>query len=154
MPKLRTKRQNSIMFGLAAKAGVSHDDLRDWTAEITNGRTEHTSKLYQHECNEIIDRLKKFVQPEEVSPRTVSYRRRKAGVEQIVTAEHLQKMSELWFKVEGRTPSGLESLTLRIIKIERPRTTKECNKVIEAIKSMNTRAKTFSAFKKEDKEAA
>ena len=31
MPKLRTKAQNSIIFATAAKVGVTHDDLHEWT---------------------------------------------------------------------------------------------------------------------------
>lgn len=146
MPKFRTNAQNSLMFGLAAKAGVSHDDLRDWTAEITAGRTEHTSELYYSEAVEIIDRLQKLFNPDQTPRRTVNYRRQKTGVEQIVTPDHLQKMVDLWFAKKERTSSGLESLCLRVIKLEKPRTAKECSKVIEAIKAMNSRERALGAF--------
>jgi len=153
MPKLRTKAQNSLMFGLASKAGVSHDDLRDWTAEITNGRTDHTSKLYHHEALEIINRLQNFVSPNQTPRRTVNYRRRRDGIEQIVSIAHLGKLQSL-ADGRGMTNEGLQQLCLRMIKTEKPRTTKECNKIIEAIKAMNTRDRVFGGFKKEGKEVA
>jgi len=151
-PTLRTKAQNSLMFGLAGKAGVSHDDLRDWTAEITNGRTEHTSELYYSEAVEIIDRLQNYLNPQQTQPslRTVQYRRQQAGVEQIVTQEHLQKLNDLWFAKKDRTPSGLESLCFRMLKLNKPRTTKDCNKVIEAVKAMNKREATLGAFSEKE----
>ncbi len=145
MPKFRTKAQNSLMFGLAAKAGVSHDDLREWTSEITNGRTDHTSELYYGEAVEIIDRLQKFVNPDETPRRTVNYRKQKTGVKTIETQAQLKKINDLWFAIPGRTASGLESICLRTIKIEKPRTTKEGNKIVEAIKSMNAREEKNSS---------
>lgn len=151
MPKLRTKAQNSLMHGLAARCGLTHSDLQDWASEISSGRTTHTSELYYTEALEIINRLEKLVKPQtDWSPRTVQYRRQATGVKQIVTPEQLKLMRDLWFSVDGRTQNGLDSLCVRINKIEKPRTTKECSNVIEAIKSMNKRAETFNAFKKQE----
>jgi hypothetical protein len=149
MPKFRTKTQNSKMFGLASKAGVSHDDLRDWTSEITSGRTDHTSKLYQHEAQEIINRLEKFVNPNGTPRRTENYRRQKAGVKTIVSQAHLAKLQHL---ADGRsmTSEGLAKLCVRIFGAEKPRTSHECSKAIEAIKDMNKRDRVFAgSFKKE-----
>lgn len=151
--KIRTLAQNKLMHGYAAKCGLSHDDLRDYASEISNGRTDHTSELYTHEAAEIIDRLQKIAEPKKTPLRTIQYRRRNAGVEQIVTADQLNLLNNLWFAKEGRTANGLEMLCNRIIKREKPRTTKECNKVIEAVKSMNSRGNVVS-FPKKDKEAA
>jgi hypothetical protein len=150
--KIRTKAQNSLMHGYASKCGLSKDDLRDYASEISNGRTDHTSELYTHEAAEIIDRLQKIVEPKKTPLRTVQYRRRNAGVDQIVTQDQLQKLNDLWFAKEGRTQNGLEMLTNRIIKKDKPRTTKECNKIIEAVKAMNSRDNVLNFSKK--KEAA
>jgi len=157
MPKkMRTTAQNSMMFALAAKAGVTHEDLREWVFDLTGGRTEHTSELYHDEAIKIIDRLDAIANPhkekQKWSPRTVQRRRHEAGVPQIVTVEHLAKMNALWFKVEGRTKSELESLCIRSIKVEKPRTTKECNSIIEAIKAMNIRENALNPFKDTKKE--
>ncbi len=152
MPKLRTKAQNSLMWGLAKKIGVTHDDLSEMAFDVSRGRTEHTSELYQPEMVKLIDRLEEFANPkkDKTPRRTTNYRKQKTGVETIVTPEHLDKLNREWARIPGRTPSGLESLTFRIIKADRPRTTKECNKVIEAVKSMNAREKTFGEFQKQE----
>lgn len=149
MPKFRTKQQNSRMFGLAAKIGLSHEDLRDYAADVSDGRTEHTSKLYINEAKEVIHRLEQLLPENQVSRRTVNYRRQKTGVPQIVTPQHIKLMNDLWFKFSYRTASGLESICLKTIKVEKPRTTAECNKIIEAIKDMNRRERkrTFGDFK-------
>ncbi len=154
MPKLRTKAQNSLMFGLASRAGVSHDDLREWTSEITNGRTDHTSELYFHEAVQIIDRLQAFVNPtaDKTPRRTQQYRRQQAGVDQIVSPQQLQKLNDLWFSKPERTASGLESICFRTIKVNSPRTTKQCNAIIEAVKSMNRREAMLGGFRKNEKE--
>ena len=79
MPKLRTKAQNSKMFGLAAKCNLTHEDLRDWAADVSNGRTEKTSKLYIKEADTIINHLDALVNPQkEWSPRTIRYHRQKS----------------------------------------------------------------------------
>lgn len=152
MPKLRTKAQNSLMWGLAKKIGVTHDDLSEMAFDVSGGRTEHTSELYQTEMVKLIDRLEEFANPkkDKTPRRTTNYRKQKAGVVTLVTPEHLEKLNREWNKVQGRTPSGLESICIRTIKVERPRTAQECNKIINAVQSMNRREKTFGEFQKQE----
>jgi len=140
MPKLRTISQNSKMFGLAAKCGLTHEDLRDCAAEISGGRTDHTSELYISEADQIIYWLEKLVQPKpDVAPRTVNYHRQKLGVKQIAQPAHLDLMDSL-ARQRGITEEGLERLCRRMLKGNpRPRTTSETNKIIEAVKAMNAR---------------
>ncbi|MDQ3322426.1 MAG: hypothetical protein M3525_08365 [Acidobacteriota bacterium] len=150
MPKLRTKIQNSKMFGLMSKCGLTHDDLRDYAAEVSNGRTEHTSELYISEADKIIHRLEAVAEPKEVSTRTVQYRRQKTGVKQIAQPSHLDLMESL-ARGRGITVDGLESLCRRTLNGNpRPRTTSETNKIIEALKAMNKRDAVFGAFKKQE----
>lgn len=149
MPLFRTKGQNKLMFSVAAQVGVSHDDLREWTFEITNGRTEHTSELYYAQAVEIINRLQALANPHQTPRRTTNYRRAKTGVINIDVAAQAKLLNELWFEYPTRTASGLESLCLRTIKIEKPRTTKEFNPIIEAVKSMNNREEKKLATQKE-----
>lgn len=137
------------MFGLAAKCGLSHEDLRDMTAEITNGRTEHTSKLYTTECDELIHRLESFVKPRQLAPRTVHHRRQQAGVPQIATQKHLKLMNDLAAR-RGMSEQGLRDLCFRTIHKDRPITTGETNKIVEALKDMNRRDGIFGAFKKRE----
>jgi len=153
MPRMKTNAQNKRIFGLKAKLGLEHEDLREIAFLVSDGRVEQISKLTELEAAAIIRTLESKLpqsQQPEVSRRTINYRRQKAGVEIIVTPTHLDYMRKLWRKVEGRTDEGLESLSLKVIKHAKPRTSKECSKVIEAIKAMNSREKTFGAFKKEE----
>ena len=151
----RTNIQNSKMFGLASKLGLSHEDLRDLAFEVSGERTDHTSELSVKEADRLIERLEKLLPAKkEPSKRTVQYRRQVAGIEQIATATHLDWMNTL---ARGRSMSeqGLGDLSAKVNGGNRkPRTSKEVNRVIEAIKAMNRRAKTFGAFKKDEKEAA
>ena len=109
MPKLRTKAQNSMMHAIKAKLGLTHDDLREMAFDVSGGRTDHTSELYYSEAVKLIDRLQSYANPntDKTPRRTTNWRKQKAGIETIVTAEHLQKMNALWFAKDGRTASGL-----------------------------------------------
>lgn len=156
MPKYRSTAQNKQMFGLAARAGLTHEDLRDWAAEVSNGRTEHTSKLYTNQAQMIIERLKAVVNPQ-VSRRTVNYRKQSVGIKTIATATHIDHLRKL-ARERGMTGDGLHSLCRRMLRdasgnpLDFPRTAQETNKVIEAIKKMNERDK--KAANKQVKEAA
>lgn len=150
MPKFRTIAQNKQMFGLAAKAGLSHDDLRDWAADITNGRTDRTSEIYTYEAAKIINRLKAVAGPRGTPKRTESWRKRRSGIETIVPAKQIDLMVKL---ADGRGMSreGLKALCARMLKssagepLEWPRTTRQCNAVIEALKAMNARDRIFKS---------
>lgn len=149
--KPRTKAQNTMIHAIAAKLGLDKDSLHELAFDVSGKRTERTSELSVDEAAKLINRLQMWANPhalENKSTRTMQYRRQQAGVARIVTPEHIDKMRSLWFAKPGRTESGLESLTLRQIKLEKPRTTKQCNSVIEAIKAMNLREGIFEGFKK------
>ncbi len=149
--KIRTKAQNVMIHTLAAKIGLEKNDLHELAFDISGERTEHTSELYVEEAAKLINWLQLKASPNAAkipSRRTMQYRRQQAGVKQIVTPEHIDKMRRLWFAKPGRTESGLESLTLRQIKREKPHTTHECNSVIEAVKAMNRREGIVEAFGK------
>lgn len=149
MSKLRTKAQNSRMHGLGGKLGLSHEDLRDFAFEYSGGRTDHTSELYIKEADNLINYLDSLANPKDanqLSQRTINYHKQKAGIGTIETQAQLKLINDLWFKYSHRTASGLESICLRTIKIEKPRTTKEGNKIVEAIKAMNAREEKNSVF--------
>lgn len=140
----RTTDQNSRMHGLASERGVGRDGLHELAAEITNGRTESTSQLSFDEANRVIERLGgEPLPPAGAAPlsiRSQQSRRQKAGVKQIVSASQLELMQQLWHARAGRTRDGLKALCRKVNKgLDRPRTTEQCNRVIEAIKSMNKR---------------
>lgn len=149
MKRRRTTRQNSIMFGLAAKCGLTHDDLRDYAAEISQGRTDHTSELYATEAEEIISRLK-GVAPQ-LARRTVQHRRQLAGIKQTHTVEQLDLMRDLAADC-GLDEAGLKAFCQRQVGRDVPATTEETNKVVEALKGMKARG--WKATKKTETEAA
>lgn len=155
MPKKkRTNLQNKIIHQLVGKWDFTRDDKAEMVFDITNGRTASTKEMYFDEANEMIHRLQG--QPVTESRRTVNHRNQKAGVESIATATHRDFMNQL---VRGRniTKEGLEKLSARVNSgVKNPRTSKEVNRIIEAIKQMNRRDKTNaqSATGDEQKEAA
>lgn len=153
--KMKTLAQNKAIFGLGAKMKCSHEDLQELAYDVTAGRTASIAKLSFEEANGMIVRLGgRAFSPNPPSRRTEQYHRQKEGVQAIATATHLDYMRRL---ARGRNMSdqGLGDLSSKVNKGERsPRTSKEVNRVIEAIKVMNKRDQTFGAFKKEDKEAA
>lgn len=158
MPKLmKTPAQNKAIFGLAAKVGCSHDDLRELAFDVTKERTDSLKQLTFDEANAMIRRLggRAFNAPSQFnSKRTEQHYKQKAGIETIATATHVDLMKMLARK-RGMSEEGLGDLSARVNKgLKKPRTSKEVSRVIEAIKAMNERDKTFNVFKKEQKEAA
>lgn len=155
MPKqMKTLSQNKAIFALGARRGCAHEDLRELAFDITGGRTDSIKQLTFDEANGVITRLGgRAVTEPGVSRRTTQYRRQQAGVKQIVSP--LQKgLIEKLVRGRGITAEGERSLCQRIIKRDEPTTTVEANKIIEALKAMNTRDRVFGAFKKDEKEAA
>ena len=161
MPRFnpKTTKQNAAIFGLGSKRGLAHDDLRDLCSDVTKGRTDQISKISFEEANEMIHQLGGRPFPAFAgSRRTQNYHRQKAGIESIVTKQHLAKMEKEWFAKPTRTAVGLREFCNRMLKdangnpLDKPRTTKECNKVIEGIKAMNRRDNIFQFPK--GKEAA
>lgn len=162
MPKYRSLTQNRRLFGVAGRLGLTHEDLRDIAFEATNGRTEHTSKLYAAEADAIIRSLESKLPESErrrrarKSPplRTVQYHRQKAGVPVIATATHIDFMNRLRRK-RGISESGLEDLSERVNGGKRkPKTAAEVNRVIEALKAMIRRDAKPAASTGGSKEAA
>ena len=155
MPEeIRTKIQNAKMHGIAAKLGIPHEDLGDFAFEYSDGRTEHTSELYVAEMDKLIQRLEYLLAQKtgETTPlRTVNYRRAKTNVVSIDTPRQDKFLRALWFHYPHRTADGLQKLCLNTIKTAAPKTTKEFQKMIEAVKSMNAREE---ANPKSNQEAA
>jgi hypothetical protein len=139
--KMKTPGQNRRIFGLKAELGLEHDDLRELAFLVSDGKRDRVSDLTFRDAETLIKLLEsKLPKKSEYAPRTIQYKRQQKGLLSEVTPTHLDEMRRLWRLVEGRTPEGLQALTRRIIRFSTPRTSSECNKVIEAIKAMNKRA--------------
>lgn len=153
----RTKAQNSALHSLLSKHGFDADSKAEMVYFYTDRRTEHSSEMSFDEANRMIHKL--GGQPFTAAPehngksrRAVNYQNQKAGVKTIVSPTHIDLMNRLWRLREGRTPEGLIALSQKIIKKDRPATSTECNKVIEAIKSMNRRDNALTFTKPQTKE--
>lgn len=138
----RLIKQNNRIFGLAAKRGLDHDQLREFAKEVSEGRAVRLSEISFDEANDIIKRLGGDPLPrQELSARTERHRRYKAGIDRIAGADQLKLMRDLAAR-RGITEDGLERLCRRMLKGRHyPRTSAEVSKIIEAIKAMNKRDK-------------
>lgn len=146
MPNPTPKKHFQIqrLFGLAKpKAELADIDTHEYLADlahgVTLGRTSSLKEITFEEANDMIEALGGVKFSLFKSRRTENYHRQQAGIKTIVTAAHLEKMTELWFAYPHRTEAGLIAICQRTIKVDHPRTAEECNKIVEAIKSMNKR---------------
>jgi hypothetical protein len=138
----KTTDQLRAIFGLAKKEGIAFgdDDRAEYVSTVSDGRVTSTSKLSFDEANKLIVQFggEAFPAPGHVAKRTENYRKQKANVKTLVTGRQLRMMKDLADK-RNMSQIGLASLCMRIIKRSAPTTTAQCNKVIEALKSMNAR---------------
>lgn len=138
----KTNEQLRAIFGLAKANNVPFDeDERCGAAAVVScGRVGRISLLSFDEANTLIVNLggDAFPAPGHVAKRTENYRKQKANVKTLVTQRQLKMMKDLADK-RNMSQIGLASLCMRIIKRSAPQTTAQCNKVIEALKSMNAR---------------
>lgn len=142
----RTKQQNSVLHKLLGDFSFTADDKAEMVFDITGGRTEHSSEMSVDECNRMIVRLGgKAISN---SRRSQQLDRQIAGVKQIATAKH-RNLMEMKARNRGISKDGLGDLSAKVNKgVRIPRTSEEVNHVIEALKAMDKRDKTFGAFKK------
>lgn len=142
----KTKEQMGRIFGLARKLGLEFSDdevRRSYAVTVSSGRVDKMSELSFDEANALIKNLGGDPLGPQASRlpsprRTVNYHRQKAGVQQIAQQGHLEKMYEL-AEARHMTAEGLQNMGNRMLKHWPPRTTKETNKIIEALKAMNAR---------------
>lgn len=145
MPKPRTLQQNRAIHSLLNKKAVDAELKAEMVTRLTKGRTSHTSAMYFHEANALITEL--GGEAVDASLRTKQLHRQKAGIVQLMTTDQALLLTELALTRWGaNAEQGLQSLSQRMLKKPKPRTTSEANKLIEAIKAMNARdAKTKEA---------
>jgi hypothetical protein len=139
MPKPRTLQQNRAIHSLLNSKAIDADLKAEMVTRITKGRTSHTSEMYFSEANALITELGGDAL--DASRRTQQAHRQKAGVLQMMTADQRTLLEDLASKrwgAEWATPCA--NLCRRMLNGRPiPRTTKDANKVIEAIKAMNAR---------------
>jgi hypothetical protein len=139
-PQPKNYGQVQAIHAEAKRRGLDEDALRDLVESATR-RTRSIAALTHAEANKVIQHLKgnSFV-----PLRTLQYRRKKAGIQQIVTDEQQTLIAELASQREW-SPETLQKFCKRQCKRERPLTTADANKVIEALKAMNRRDGLWAA---------
>lgn len=138
--RLKTTGQVRAIFGAAKERGFDDEKLRDIVESVTK-RTRHISQLTHAEADLVIQRLKA---DSFVPRRTLQWRRKKAGVSQLVQETQLKLIADLATQ-RNWSADSLTQFCQRMIKRDRPVTTAQANTIIEALKSMNRRDKLWAA---------
>lgn len=134
-----SNNQIKAIWALSHKLGFDSDDTHQKVEEVT-GKTSIRA-LTRNQADDVIESLggtPSFRDKASTPRRTIQYRRQSAGVTTLATQEHLEKMRSL-ANGRGITAEGLKSLCRRMIKRDVPLSTKDTNKIIEALKAMNKR---------------
>ncbi|HYE72585.1 MAG TPA: hypothetical protein VEF04_04605 [Blastocatellia bacterium] len=136
--KPRTKAQNKTIHALLNSRRIDADLKAEMVYRITGGRTTHSSEMYFSEANQLITELGGT--PHDAGLRTVQHYRRQAGVTQIITSQQRQILRALCTARWGSDYNApYQALCLRTLKKSEPVTSPDAQKIIEAIKSMNSR---------------
>jgi hypothetical protein len=133
-------------LGQASPARITRDALGEASQAATRSmatasRAVSIAALTYAEAERVIQRLKgrSFV-----PLRTLQYRRKRAGVQQIITPDHEKKIAALASQRHWSAES-LVNFCKRQCGHHPLRTTADANKVIEALKSMNKREGLWAA---------
>jgi len=133
----RPKSANQVraIFAEGRRRGLDHEALGDMAESVTR-RTRHLSELTHTEAEALLRKLKGqgFV-----PLRTLQYRRRKQGIEQLVQQSQLDLIAALASQREWSAETLLK-FCKRQCGHTTPRTTRQANKVIEGLKAMNLRS--------------
>jgi hypothetical protein len=132
----KSTAQVRAIYGIARRSGLDDELLHD-TVESVTKRTRSIAALTRLEADQVIAHLK----GEAFTPtprRTVQHRRKRAGVQQVIQQGQLDLIASLASQ-RGWSAQTLIDFCKRQCGHHPLRTTKDANKVIEALKSMNKR---------------
>lgn len=133
----KTPAQVRAIFGLAKRARHDDHDRHAVIADVTRGRTDSTKELTFDEANAVISHYGgRTFKP--ASRRTVLHHRQHAGVFQVVQQGQLEYIAKLASQRHWSAQT-LIVFCKRQCGHHPLRTTKDANKVIEALKNMNRR---------------
>lgn len=140
----RTKLQNAIIHAQKNASGISDENYRALIFNLTNGRTETSSAMDAREADKLIEALGGTPPPRGngVSRRTQQRRNKAAGIITLATPEQVNVITNLAITRWGegvQTAAALGKLVQRILKTDKIKTSQQAQKVIEALKVMNTR---------------
>lgn len=131
----RTKLQNSIIHAQKNKIGISDDDYRAAVLAISNGRTDSSADLDVKEANALIEKLGGTA-PKKWNA-TAAH-----NVEKLVSHAQRSLLTQLSItRWNDQHATSLASFcnSPKMLGKPYPRTSKEAQRVIEALKAMNKR---------------
>lgn len=135
-----TSGQTKAMFGLAKKRGLSDEELYDHVEAVSGGRS--ISALDRNQADAVITRLGGTAFTTRTaygkSQRRTQQIKKAANIQSIASKAQLDKMERL-ASGRGIGEDGLARMCQRTIRRDYPVTTKEANRMIEALKKMNER---------------
>jgi hypothetical protein len=134
--------QVRAIYGIARKNGLDDELLHDVVESVTK-RTRSIAALTHVEANQVIAHLKGEAYPP-TPRRTVQHRRKRAGVQQVIQQGQLDLIAALATQ-RNWSAQTLIDFCKRQCGHHPLRTTKDANKVIEALKSMNRREGLWAA---------
>lgn len=69
---IRTKSQNSRLYGLFSQLAVSEDIKKELVFQFTGGRTEKSSEMEHRECNDLINTLQQQLNDQNKQKRQIA----------------------------------------------------------------------------------
>ena len=148
----RTNLQNSYIHSLKHKTGISEENYRAAILVVSENRTDTSAELTHKEANELIVKLGGTLpdyrsrqrnatsKVKGKSTRTMQRQRKAAGVETLPSGKQLKYLhalgAERW---HDGYDAPLAALARKTIKRDRPTTSKEASKLIQAITELNKR---------------
>lgn len=140
----RTKLQNASIHQRRSVTKITDENYRVLVFNLTNGRTETSAEMTTQEADELIKALGGV--PPVRSRRTQQRRNKAAGVIGLITpaqTQTLNALAEARWGVNFAQP--LQSLCQRMHRRKSPRTSKQAQSLIEAIKAMQARDQKTAA---------
>lgn len=144
----KTHAQVRRIYGLARDVRFDDDDLHQLVEEVAG--VASIRALSRADADRVIARLggeplytpsgsPRRQTPQPATPRrTVQYRRQRTAARALPTAAHLDLMRSLAAR-RNMSEEGLTQLCRSVIKRDRPVSTHQTNKIVEALKAMNRR---------------
>lgn len=135
--KAITPKQRAAIFGLAKTRGLNNETLHSLIEAEVNKTS--IKELTFADANKIITAMGgKAFQRSQTPRRTRQHHHKESGVSQIVSEDQLALINKLALQ-RNWTATSLDNFCRRMLKRPRPTTTIEANKIIEALKAMNSR---------------
>lgn len=132
----KTKKQVQTIWAIARKKAMTDEQLHA-LVEVESGN-ESIRALSKEDADKVIIALGGKPHFRSKPRRTRQDHHQQTGTKQIVSGTQLELIQSLAAK-RNWSPEGLVKFCQRMIKRDKPATTKQANTIIEALKDMNKR---------------